>query len=313
LYHLSVENYNSFFSLEMLIISRNIQLIMGTDSITFLGTGGDIIVVGKCFRTSGGFVVKTENCQLHIDPGVGALAKAIEYGINPRETTALLVSHAHTNHCNDLNLMISAMTHNGLDARGVLVANKTVLSGSGDSKIPHVVTEFHKQCLEKVMLAEPGKRMAVEDIEIIPFAVEHDELDALGFRIITPRFSLGYIPDTKYFAALADNVKKVDVLIVNVTYPGIAKENLLCSDDLIRLLKKVHPKLCVMTHFGHKMLAANLIDESRMIKQYTGIEVVAANDGTTVDPITYSAATSQESLRAFQGQEQQDSLQGSPS
>ena len=50
---------------------------MGADSITFLGTGGDIIVVGKSFRTSGGFVVKTENCQLHFDPGVGALAKAI--------------------------------------------------------------------------------------------------------------------------------------------------------------------------------------------------------------------------------------------
>ena len=295
----------------MLIILQTYEWIMGTDSITFLGTGGDIIVVGKGFRASGGFVVKTENCQLHIDPGAGALTKAIEYGINPRETTALLVSHAHINHCNDLNLMISAMTHNGLDTRGVLVANKTVISGSEEPKIHPVLTEFHKKCLERVMTAEPGKRMAVEDIEIMPFAVEHDEPNTLGFRITTPRFSLGYIPDTKYFAALADNVKKVDVLVVNVVYPGAAKENLLCSDDLIRLIKKVSPKLCVMTHFGHKMLAANLLDESRMIKQYTGIEVVAANDGTTVDPITYSAATSQESLRAFQGQEQQGIQQGS--
>jgi len=74
--------------------------------ILFLGTSGEISVTGRQLRGSGGIILKTKECQFLIDPGPGALNKAIEYGINIRENTAVLLSHAHMNHCNDINPVV---------------------------------------------------------------------------------------------------------------------------------------------------------------------------------------------------------------
>ena len=90
--------------------------------IIFLGTGGDKSVIGRQIRASGGIIIQNNNLQFHLDPGPGALVKAKEFGINPRATTALLVSHNHLGHCNDVNAVIDAMTLSGLDKRGVLIA-----------------------------------------------------------------------------------------------------------------------------------------------------------------------------------------------
>ena len=89
--------------------------------IIFLGTAGSSAVVSRQLRSSGGIIIQVGDLQLHIDP-TGALTKAKEYGINLHHTTAVLVSHHHINHCNDLNAVIDAMTHGGLEHRGIILA-----------------------------------------------------------------------------------------------------------------------------------------------------------------------------------------------
>ena len=88
------------------------------ERILFLGTGGDVYTIGKQKRGSGGIIINTENIQFHIDPGSGSLIKAKENEINPRDTTCLIVTSNDINLCNDVNCMIEAMTHNGLDKKG---------------------------------------------------------------------------------------------------------------------------------------------------------------------------------------------------
>ena len=78
--------------------------------ILFLGTGGDSIVVGKQYRTSGGIILNLNDMQFHLDPGPGALIMAKMYGINIRENVGVFVSHNHINHANDVNAVIIAKT-----------------------------------------------------------------------------------------------------------------------------------------------------------------------------------------------------------
>ena len=76
-------------------------------NIIFLGTAGSSAVVGKQLRASGGIILQVEELQFHLDPGPGALAKAKEFGVNLHHNTAILVSHNHINHCNDVNVVIN--------------------------------------------------------------------------------------------------------------------------------------------------------------------------------------------------------------
>jgi ribonuclease BN (tRNA processing enzyme) len=156
--------------------------------LVFLGTAGNLGVVSKQSRSSGGFIVQVGEIQLHIDPGPGALTNASLCGINVRAHTAILASHAHLNHCNDLNALINAMTINGLDSHGVLVAPESIVNGTEHIK-PVLHTHFANH-MEKIIIAQPDKKIGIENIEIMPLAAKHSDLHSLGYKIFTPDFVL---------------------------------------------------------------------------------------------------------------------------
>lgn len=260
--------------------------------IIFLGTAGNLNVVKTGSRSSGGFVIQAGDAQLHIDPGPGALTNSAMYGINVRAHTAILASHSHLNHCNDLNAIISAMTLNGLDNHGVLVAPETVIKSS-------ILQENFARQLEKTIIAQPGKKTRIEDAEIQPLPAKHNDRKAAGYKIFTPEFVLAYTGDTSYDPEIAEEYKGADILVANCQYPGKSKEQGLCSSDIIRILNKAKPKLCILTHFSQKMLDAKPLYEVREIKKQTSTQVIAAEDGTTIDPASYSAGARQKTLNLF--------------
>jgi len=261
--------------------------------ILFLGTGGDIAVTSKQKRASGGIIIQVDDCQLHIDPGPGALVQAARHGINVRDHTAILVSHAHLGHCNDVNALIAAMTLNGIDKHGVLVASESFLKSG-------FLTEFHRDCVEKIIPAKPDKKIAIEDIEIRVLATEHNDADGVGFKLFTPKFLVTYTSDTQYKKELVEQYQKSDILILNHTYPFETKKpKTLCSDDVVKIITKVKPKLAILTHFGNKLMNTNPIYEAREIQKQTGVQVIAAEDGMAIDPLSYSADLKQKTLNLY--------------
>ncbi len=268
------------------------------EKIIFLGTGGDAIVVGKQLLASGGIIVQVDDTQLHIDPGPGALVKASEFNINTRNTTAILVSHAHLNHSNDLNAAISAMSLAGMDIHGVVVANKTVIEG--DEKHSKVISTFHKGCVERVIPLEPGQRIGINNIDIKATSTKHNDSYAIGFRISTQAFDLGYTGDTSYTTKLAEDFKGVDILIVNIQNPGEQRKDFqLCSADAIKVIKDVNPHLAIITHFGIKMLQAEPINEARGIQRATGIQTIAAKDGMVINPVSHDVNLRPKPIKMF--------------
>lgn len=278
--------------------------------ITFLGTAGNLGVVSKQARSSGGFVVQVDDFQMHVDPGPGALTNAALHNVNVREHSAILVTHAHLNHCNDLNALISAMTLNGLDNHGVLIAPQSVVQGTAHIK-PILLQHFANH-LERIIVAQPDKKIAMEHIEVQPLFSKHADSHAVGFKLFTPEFILAYSGDTNYDSELGDAYAGVDILILNCQHPGKTKEPGLCTADVIKILKKAEPKLCVLTHFGQKMLDAKPLYEAREIQKQTGIQVIAAEDGMSFNPASYSALLRQKTLNLFKAEETGPSPKGSP-
>lgn len=260
--------------------------------IIFLGTAGDVFVVGKQIKGSGGIIMQIGEMQFHIDPGPGSLVRAVQNDINLRANTAIFATCNHINHSNDINAVINAMTYGGFDKRGILVASNSVVNGETS-----YLTDFHKKCLEKIIVLKAGQRIGIEDIEIHALPANHSDPDTIGLKFVTGDFILTYSSDTSYSKEITKAYKDTDILILNVVLPGKEKnEAQLNSEDAIKIIKEVNPKLTIITHFGIKMIKSDPLYEAREIQKQTGCQVICAKDGMVLSPTSYAAESRQKRL-----------------
>ncbi|MEM2121142.1 MAG: MBL fold metallo-hydrolase [Candidatus Woesearchaeota archaeon] len=266
--------------------------------LVFLGTAGDSVVFGKQMRASGGIILKIDNYQFQIDPGPGSLARASQYNVDVMKSNFILVSHNHINHCNDLNALIDALTLGGIDKKGYLISTNSVINGSENEK--PVLTNFHKESLIKYMVLEPGRRVGIDDIEIIATKTKHTT-ENIGFKIITPKIIISYVSDTEYFKELENEHSNSNVLILNVVKPNsIKQKGNLNSEDACKIIDGIRPNLAIITHFGIEMLRENPLTEARNIAKKTSINVVAAKDGMVLNLDEYAPRHMQTKIINYQ-------------
>ncbi len=266
------------------------------DRLIFLGTAGDNIVAGKQARASGGIVLQTEGMQFVIDPGQGTLTRAPLHKVNFRETTAILVSHSHLNHCSDLNAVISAATHNGLDKQAVLVCPESIIKNTEDAE--KILLDYYRECLERTIIISSGNRIGINRIEVQVLEAKHNDKLAVGYKFLTSKFSMIYSGDTEYFKEISENYRETDLLILNVQEPfGKKEKNHLSADDAIKIIEKIKPNLCIITHFGNKF--NDPMDAARIIQLKTNVQTLAAKDGMVINPVSYSAGRRQKTLNVY--------------
>jgi ribonuclease BN (tRNA processing enzyme) len=254
--------------------------------LIFLGTAGDSVVFGKQLRASGGIVLKIDDYQFHLDPGPGALTRASQNEVDVLKSNFILVSHNHLNHCNDLNALIDALTLGGIDKKGYLISTNSVINGSENEK--PVLTNFHKDSLIKYMVLEPGRKVGIDDIEIIATRTKHTT-ENIGFKIITPKITISYLSDTEYFKDLETEHSDTNVLILNVVKPNsIKQKGNLNSDDACKIIENIRPNLAIITHFGIEMLKENPLTEARNIARKSSVNVIAAKDGMNINLDEYA-------------------------
>lgn len=240
-------------------------------------------------------MLQVDENQFHIDPGPNSLKNASQNGINLRANTALLVSHSHLNHSNDVNAVIDAMTYSGFDKKGVLVSNKTVVNGN-ESCSPSLLP-YYRNFLERFIVLEAGQRVGINEIEVLALKTKHSE-QAIGFKFFTPYFTLSYSSDTKYFPELIEEYKNSNILILNVPYlkKEEAKDNL-CIEDAIKIVKGVNPRLAIIQHFGIEMVKGDPLYQVREIQKASGVQTIAAKDGMVINPLSYSVDQGQRTLQ----------------
>lgn len=251
-------------------------------SLKFLGTAGARFAVSTQLRHSGGLVWSLGGTRLWVDPGPGALVRALAARprVEPSRVDALLVSHRHLDHGGDATAVVEAMTGGGFDRRGTLLAPLDALETEA------VVFRYAQAFpARRVVLREgaeaglsPGLRLST------PLAHDHG-VETYGYRLRAPGLSAAHVVDTFWMDALPEAYGGVDLLVVNTTRLRGGDRRLLHlgADDAERLVAAVRPRLAVLTHFGMQMIRAGPEAVAFAVGERTGVPTLAARDGMALD------------------------------
>jgi len=253
-------------------------------SIQFLGTGGARFVVARQIRASGGIWMRFGETQIHVDPGPGALVRALSTvpPCEPPQLDAIVLSHKHLDHSSDVNVMIEAMCQGGWKPRGALLAPADALDFE-----PVVLPYVRSFVPREVRLAERSGPIAINDVEIrTSIRHHHADVETYGLHFRHAGKTVSYLPCTRYFPELIDDYRAhaPDVLILNVLrFRDTMDVDHLTFDDARTLIGGIRPKTAIMTHFGTKMLKQDPHKLARGLEAEFGVRAHAAYDGWTYD------------------------------
>jgi len=248
------------------------------DFIKFLGTAGARFVMIKQLRASGGIWVSHKGTNVLIDPGPGSLVRcaASRPKLDPGKLDAIILTHRHLDHVNDVNVMIEAMTDGGFKKRGVLFCPEDAINEDP------VVLRHTRSLVGKIEVLEDNKSYSVENFEFQTSMKHLHPVLTFGLKFNIKNISVSLLTDTRYFKELVD-FYKTDILIICVVFfeprPGVDH---LCLSDAESLISGIRPKKAVLTHFGMTMLKAKPQIQALDLSDKLGIEVVAAYDGMTL-------------------------------
>ncbi len=251
-------------------------------SVKFLGTAGARFAVSTQLRHSGGLVWSLGGASLWVDPGPGALVRALSARppVEPSKVDALLVSHRHLDHAGDATAVVEAMTGGGFDRRGTLLAPVDALEAE-----PVVFRYAQAFPARRVVLREGGEYEWAPGLRLsTPLAHDHG-VETYGYRLAAPGLSAAHVVDTFWMEALPEAYRGVDLLVVNCTRLEGGDRRLLHlgADDAERLVAAVRPRLAVLTHFGMQMIRARPEVVAFAIGERTGVPTLAARDGMALD------------------------------
>jgi ribonuclease BN (tRNA processing enzyme) len=256
--------------------------------LKFLGTGGARYVVARQIRASGGIFIAADGRRIMVDPGPGALVRAARSKppIDVTTIDGIILTHAHIDHSNDVNILIDAMTHGGIKRRGFLCAPRECLEGEHA-----VVLRYLRSFLDEIVVLEEEQRYEVDGLRFAT-SVRHDHsAETYGIKLLvggragTPK-TVSFVVDGRYFEGLAASYAGSDMLVMNVVrFTPHSDSNVrhMCAADAARLIAEVSPRKVVLTHFGMTMIQAKPWKVAETLTTETGVEVVAASDGMRLE------------------------------
>lgn len=249
--------------------------------VIFLGSGGGRFVTLLQIRGTGGIYLIEGDTRLHIDPGPGALIRMRNAGLNPTRTDALLISHSHTDHYTDAEVLIEGMAQYGKKRRGILIGSKSVVEGVDG--IGPAISNYHKSKLEKIYVLHPGEKAKLGELEIEGTPSKHSDPTTVGFKIHSKEGIISYVSDTEFFEELIEVYRGTRLLIVCMVRPLNAPIPFhLSTETAERLVEGVKPEMAVLTHMGMKLLRENPWAQARWITDRSGVKTIPAHDGMSV-------------------------------
>lgn len=248
--------------------------------LIFLGAGGGrFMTIDQHFKT-GGFRIHGQ-AKIHVDPGPGALLLSHHLGLDPLDLDCVISTHSHPDHYTDAEVLIEGMTQHMRERRGVLIGSESVLKGKG--KFGPCVSKYHQAMVARIISLAPGDSCELGDLKLEATPTMHGDPTTFGLKFHSQAGVIGYTNDTEYFEDLPSYFRGARVLIANVTRPlDMRIKWHLCSDDVIKLLKRVKPELAVMIHLGMLFQKHSPEREAARIKAETGVKVIPGYVGLRV-------------------------------
>ena len=244
--------------------------------IKFLGTGGGRFTTITQARATGGFFIDTGRVKIYVDPGPGALIHSIKEKIPLKKLDFIFVSHAHTDHINDAQVLIEILTDGCTKKDGIFV---------GSTSAVEYLDNYHKNHLEKIVSLSTGEKFEFKNITLKATKALHTDASTIGFVLEMGGKRIGYTSDSIYFDGFGEQFKRCDLIIVNCAVPrnpwkhaGVEKAKHMDAFDVVKLLKIARPKEAVLTHYGLSMLRAGPERIAKLIEKESGIKTKAIKD-----------------------------------
>ncbi len=219
-----------------------------------------------------------------LDPGPGTLIRCAKSRppLDPTQLDAIILSHQHIDHANDVNIMIEAMTNGGFSKKGALFAPRSALEDDP------IVLKYVRDYLNEIFVLKEGATYTLGDIEISTPLRHIHPVETYGIVFKTPRYTISFIVDSRFFPDLIDKYKKSDLIIINVVrYDGKGGKKLdvdhLNLEDVKKIIKGIRPKQAILTHFGMTMIRSKPWEIAEKIEKEIGIKTIAASDGMEFD------------------------------
>jgi ribonuclease BN (tRNA processing enzyme) len=246
-------------------------------SLQFLGTAGGRVLVFRQLRASGGLWLEINGTNILIDPGPGSLIRCLQYGLNPQNLDAVILTHKHLDHSADVNVIIEAISEGGLVPRGVLFAPADCYENDP------VILKYNRKYLNEFITVKEKFEYELNGIKI-EFPIKHEHgVETYGLKISNDKFKLSHIVDTKYFEALIPAYNGCDILIMNMVFGEPRDFPHLAYDDVVKLINGIKPKFAIVTHFGYQLWQDNVQSYVDRINKETGVDTIGAIDGLKVD------------------------------
>ena len=249
------------------------------DYIKFLGTAGARFVMIKQLRASGGLWISAQGKSVLLDPGPGSIVRAAASRpkLDPSKLDAIILTHKHLDHSNDINVMIEAMTEGGFKKKGVVFCPADALDEDP------VILKYARTFPEHIEILKENTQYNVGDF-VFQTSLRHvHPVETYGIKFEMKKTSVSFLTDTRYFPELRQ-FYNTEIVIICVVFlkprPGIDH---LCLDDAVRIISEIKPKKAILTHFGMTMLQAKPHIQAEELSRKLGIEVVAAYDGMSLE------------------------------
>jgi phosphoribosyl 1,2-cyclic phosphodiesterase len=250
-------------------------------TLKFLGTAGARFVVSTQLRHSGGLVWSLPGATIWVDPGPGALVRALASRpkVDPAKVDALVLTHRHLDHTGDATAVVEAMTKGGFGRRATLLAPRDAL------EVEPVVFRYAQEFVARRGVLAEGSRHELAPGVVLETPLAHDHgVETYGYRLSAPGLRAAHVVDTYWLDALPEAYAGVDLLLVNTTRErGRDRRYLhLGADDAELLVRAIRPRLAILTHLGMQLVRARPERIALDISERTGVPTVAARDGWLV-------------------------------
>jgi ribonuclease BN (tRNA processing enzyme) len=250
--------------------------------IKFLGTSGGRIVMARQLRSSAGVYISFKNKKILLDPGPGTLVRmaASKPRIEVEDLDAIILTHSHIDHSNDVNVLIDSMTGGGWRKRGVLFAPAECISGEMT-----ILLNYLRDFMEDIVVLEAEREYRLGDLVFSTSARHQHPAETYGIKFNIDSRIVSFVVDTKFFPDLMECYKGSDVMIFNVVrnLPHVSAEVMhLNIDDVKNIISTIKPGKAILTHFGRTMLKAKPWELAGRLTNELGVKVIAASDGMTV-------------------------------
>jgi ribonuclease BN (tRNA processing enzyme) len=249
--------------------------------IKFIGTAGARFVGMKQLRSSGGVWMSVGETNLYIDPGPGALVRCLNSKpkLEPSTLDGILLTHKHLDHSGGVNGMIEAMTEGGFKKRGVLFAPEEPLEED-----PVVLNDV-RNYVEKIEVLKENNQYRIGEIGFSTAQKHRHKVETYGINFkIKPR-SVSLISDTRFFSELLRLYRGEILMIHVVRLKPVGEEPIdhLSIEDVKTIIRKVNPKMTLLTHFGMTVIKAKPWVVAAELEKELGLKGIAASGGMKID------------------------------